>query len=1205
MDIALPTDDTGGPARCCVFLSDNRTGGPVSGALAFLEAQLTVLEEGSDGEVGAAARAGGTARIPLGLLGSDHAGYLSWDLAPLWRQALQLAERPDGSTAEVRLAHVWLYLGGPLQSAVDVLAEADERAQALVLRLGVDRDGVFTGSATGFPAMQSPSLLDWYLSPGSFAYVPAELIGQDGCETLLPSNVATQQYQVHQIVTVPDLMADLDFGAQYTAPTGEGGGTSDPSDTSVPSEHSGPSDVSPSARALAGFPVPIALVISYDVTWIPVGHGLGQVTYSLPLAPGEQVQLAVVDWSRTSTDSRLEDIALTDDLEHALTRDRTVDEVVKGAVNEWQRGGSVMTGAAGAASMGMFGGSAAIGGGYATTSGDRSVSADTVQNLHDQIRQHSTSVRDMRSTVVVQSRQAESSTAQTRTVRNHNHAHAMTLLYYEVLRHFRVLVERGRVRPAVLLPAASPNLDDELVIVRYRRLLQAGLLDPQLAGGFDAVEKYAAWRELQPEVPVPPDPGSVEFILFQFRFTIGDLSSFQDRVPTTVTLTQRAPDGGQKVTQLIRPQHSDWDPDPTHLQNPGDFQHTHAVVDLAGVPRPDERVNWRDLRTISVTLVPPHTEGRNDDVAVEHLVVTAVDTAGNTHLLVDEPSGKLFQKPSTTWALAARQAPEPAPAPTPFQRLSDEENLLRIRLRRHLVQNREHYYRLIRLGEDPNARWTELAGSSLTVGDITRPLFQAVENRALEVLGDATAFPLDPALFDGAGEGPVRLPEVEPARSEQLVSLPTRGVFAEAKLGHCNSAEVIDNTRFWDWQKSPDPDSAPQIAPVSTASREVVVSTTPSGLPASAVTIVQPPQAPDPVGMAAALQLLGKGDIFRDESMQKEVAALLTSLASNAAGLAGKNPGTPGVPGTPGSGPTPGTGTGGGAGPGTPGTGSGPGAPTGGGTGIPGGGMPGGGPGTGGTMPPGTGGTPADPGGTPGTTGPGTQPGTGDGGSGTPKPPAPAPRPTPRPPVPIGSDNRSFVFSFAPVSFGPSEADWERGRFAIAIFQDGKPVLSQDNVEPAAPSVILNGKVAPDKPLDVVVDGSSTHWVTYPSIYSSAMAGNPSTRGTPPGVLITTHLVGKLTLAGLDPKQRSDVFSIQREVKFTSVTLSEQQIRQQGLEKVVSGQINASFDKVISFGAGLSSSETSSTSTGTTTNKTDTVPVTFFTGLMSINQVKN
>src|SRR2546426_5089333 len=91
MDIALPTDDIGSPDRCCVFLSDNRTGGPVTGALAFLEAQLAVTEVGAGRDVADTAPAGNAIRIPLGLLGSDHAGYLSWDLAPLWRQALQLA----------------------------------------------------------------------------------------------------------------------------------------------------------------------------------------------------------------------------------------------------------------------------------------------------------------------------------------------------------------------------------------------------------------------------------------------------------------------------------------------------------------------------------------------------------------------------------------------------------------------------------------------------------------------------------------------------------------------------------------------------------------------------------------------------------------------------------------------------------------------------------------------------------------------------------------------------------------------------------------------------------------------------------------------------------------------------------------------------------------------------------------------------------
>jgi hypothetical protein len=129
------------------------------------------------------------------------------------------------------------------------------------------------------------------------------------------------------------------------------------------------------------------------------------------------------------------------------------------------------------------------------------------------------------------------------------------------------------------------------------------------------------------------------------------------------------------------------------------------------------------------------------------------------------------------------------------------------------------------MGEDPNARVLRYGAMTLAIGSKTLPLLQAIENRALEVLGDATAFPLDPSLVSAAG--PIES-VVEPARTEDIISLPTRGVFAEAKLSHCNAAEIIDNTRFWDWQKSPDPDQATPISGVSLASRDSAVSTSPT-----------------------------------------------------------------------------------------------------------------------------------------------------------------------------------------------------------------------------------------------------------------------------------------------------------------------------------------------------------------------------------------
>ena len=241
-----------------------------------------------------------------------------------------------------------------------------------------------------------------------------------------------------------------------------------------------------------------------------------------------------------------------------------------------------------------------------------------------------------------------------------------------------------------------------------------------------------------------------------------------------------------------------------------------------------------------------------------------------------------------TFSIFASSLPPAPTAPTPEEKLTDDENLLRIRLKFHLDNNLSYYYRLIWLGEDPNARYLRLRGTTLSAGGSSWPIFEAIMNRPLDVLGDGTAFALDPQVIGMAtsrqGQYPA-MPEVAPARVESVISLPARGVFAEAKLGHCNAAEVIDNTRFWDWQTSPDPDAAPSIGDVSLASRNAQPALAATTLPGSLVNIVNPAPAPDPVAMAGALGLLGKSDIFRDMSMQSQVGALTQALASDATSM--------------------------------------------------------------------------------------------------------------------------------------------------------------------------------------------------------------------------------------------------------------------------------------------------------------------------------
>ena len=57
------------------------------------------------------------------------------------------------------------------------------------------------------------------------------------------------------------------------------------------------------------------------------------------------------------------------------------------------------------------------------------------------------------------------------------------------------------------------------------------------------------------------------------------------------------------------------------------------------------------------------------------------------------------------------------------------------------------------------------------------------------------------------------LTPVEPYR----VSVPSKGVFAEAVQGVCNACEKIETDRLQDWNRFPNTDEPTAIAPVVTA----------------------------------------------------------------------------------------------------------------------------------------------------------------------------------------------------------------------------------------------------------------------------------------------------------------------------------------------------------------------------------------------------
>lgn len=824
---------------------------------------IAVLAEATDGELD------GTeplVEVPLGLLGTDHVGYASFDLGVLQaRQTLDALHAAgvvqEGSSVTVVLRHLWVFPWGDSLLQTDALVEGDLGPRVIVLRLELDAsqvaDRVFEHPLA---SMQNASILDWRLSPGSFTLAGALLVGEHGCESLLPSNLSTQRFRFTQVARLPDALYERKYEERIETRDGP---------------HHEIDVVVRSERYRLG------RIFEYATEWFPVGHSLGPLAYSLPLAPGEIVNVAVIDWSRSDAGTRDEQTSLSESLVHDQFRDRSITESVHAVLEEWQRGGSVMGGVAGSGGFGGggmgIGGAASLGGAYTTSAGSRDLAVDTAQRVADSFHQATSAMRELRSTVVVQTNQQEKASAQTRVVANYNHSHALTILYYEVLRHYRVVTRLAGSRPALLVDFRFSRFDfaEETVLIARRRELELLLLDDRLKASFDALSRVRVGREsfeAAKKLPKPPPPA--ETVIDQLRITLATGDDGTDGEPwVDLILT----DGQRVQTHQMEPNdHAN----PRFLGKPGYGDFESGDVDTYGL-KPTALIRWGRLRGFILGL-----KG-GGDWKVDHIHLEGVTPSGEVITLYAAGYGKTLPNDTQTVELLTAKPPPPPGAPTIESFVSAADLQALDVLVRHLKAHQHYYNRALWLNEDTNARAARF--ESLSIDGM--PLLDIIENRAVEVSGDWVAFPLasrmvDKVLrsFEARGDDP---PDPADGFIEQLLSLPSRGVFAEAKLGHCNASEVIDPTRFWDWQTSPIPHQPPAIAPVDTGSRaKDMTGLTPTDLPASLVNIVSPSPAPDPAGMAGALTSIATPGIFRDMSAVKELGSLLEKLSDNATSMA-------------------------------------------------------------------------------------------------------------------------------------------------------------------------------------------------------------------------------------------------------------------------------------------------------------------------------
>ncbi len=650
-------------------------------------------------------------------------------------------------------------------------------------------------------------------------------------------------------------------------------------DQLTPLEQAGPIAVDPAAGDTIGFKEPgVGALLTFSQSWYSLGVTLGQLLHSVALAPGETTRIAMIDWSRRTKGAQSESSSETEQLANETMHARALSEVTAAVASEAQSGFSTTemssasseAGSASGFSLGpiTLGGSS---GGAATSSKARSFSSSSgrrdlqgslTQSVMDRTQQHASSARGRRASVVREVSQTESESVSTRAVTNYNHMHAMSVQYYEIVQVYRVAVALERAEKCLFIPMALVDFRKADVVKRFRGALAAAAIDARsrtlLTTDFEIVTITSPTGAML----TPRNVGSsaVEVSVDKLRVSMDD-----ETVLTSFTIFRSR--GGIN-----------------DLPTPSKIEVLLRDGTSAGFTK---KTTTPPADTITLDAKTPLRE-----IASIRITGAAVAPANDPLIAFQLQQGATVLAVEASFVLAAG---------VPTDVLTFTGGGVLQRLIDHLQENRMHYSQAVWMSLDPATVLLLLAGFSYR----GLPLAGRIDPQPVTVAGNYLVFRrhINPDPEQGTEEEKEWSAWLQahgvtfgPARDD-LVPLPSGGVFAEAVLGRYNSAEKLDITRFWNWQDSPIPIVAPEIQAIQTGSRaqpEADLKASPFSQPL--VNIVSPTSLPEPTSLGTALQSIANGSMFRDMSGLAQTIGLAQAgaegtltAASEAAGQAGSN----------------------------------------------------------------------------------------------------------------------------------------------------------------------------------------------------------------------------------------------------------------------------------------------------------------------------
>jgi hypothetical protein len=232
--------------------------------------------------------------------------------------------------------------------------------------------------------------------------------------------------------------------------------------------------VTPSGTVTPDETVPMAGTLGLGYTlwlsqsWTFQGLALGDLVYSLALAPGEQQQVAIFERVDTAAVQESESFSEEELQAQTARSDTSTQATFNSAFHEMANGGSQFSTQATSASIasqmgasigiisagGSGSSSVTMGGGQTSEwlQGQRNTTQQAAESTHSAAENHAAARRSAMRTGMRMATASESESVTTRVITNHNHTRALTLQYWEVLRLYDVTTAIDGLTLTCLIP---------------------------------------------------------------------------------------------------------------------------------------------------------------------------------------------------------------------------------------------------------------------------------------------------------------------------------------------------------------------------------------------------------------------------------------------------------------------------------------------------------------------------------------------------------------------------------------------------------------------------------------------------------------------------------------------------------------------------------------------------------------------------------